>query len=994
MSTKLKIQRTLFLMAILLCEWSFSFSQSNETIRLGSFSVPPNLSSREIIKAVEDTIGVDVRELDEGRIDDVIQRARDIAGEETPNRPGEDINTQEKQEFSDKVLDQVQDASQKIEKLIETASEELRQNVQKVEVFGFDFLQNREIKLFNSALDIKPPENYVIGSGDELNIVVWGYADYNEVFTVDEKGYIQPRLVGRIYIKGLTYKNAKEVIRQRFGQAYNLRNSQLDITLNYSRVITVNVVGEVFNPGSFTVPAINTAFNILSFVGGPNEIGSIRNIQIKRGNDVVQRFDLYKFMFEPEKQEGVFLENNDYIYVPRAQKTIEISGEIKRPGKFELLENEGLNELLKYSAGFTPAAYTRNIQIKRYLNNKIYLIDIDLEKRNGQNFQLFDGDEIYVRKVPELLKNYVNIEGAVNIPGRYVFSEGLTVLKLIENAAGFKDDVYLEEAYLTRTFGDFTKKTFKLNLAEVLENPSSDQNMALKERDHIEIFSKTYFYDKFNVSISGAVRNPRSFELQEGMTLRDIILLAGGLEQHAYQSRAFITRTNPYDKRTSYLTVMLDTSNNMGALDTIKILENDQVEVLSNLTFLNESRVEIQGAVRHPGIFELWRELSLRDLILLAGGLNESVYLDRAYIFREKDELNRRIIPIPLDPSNNFANLDTVYLERRDIVKIFSKTEFLESYLVEVNGEVKKPDVFDFTFGMTLADALMLSGGFKFISANNRIEIARIEDFVEAVTNDIPLSTVIETVSVGVDIATDSLANAYKLQPFDQIYVRAAPGFDLQEKVYIYGEVQYPGVYPLQNKNETLSSLIERAGGLTEYSFARGTTLFREEENYGKVVMNLEKALRRNHSKYNYVLKEGDRINVPRTKDLVTIAGKIRYPYTDRDSTINAPYTNNKRARFYIRNYGTGFAKGAKKRDTYVVHSGGLVRGTKTFWGAKFYPRVDKGSSIYVPPKPPKREKRERKQRTGEFDPLKFTQSFLATTTSAVTLFLLIKSLD
>lgn len=950
----------------------------------------------KIIRAVEDTIGIEIENLGAEDIKDLEKRALELKNVSVSDRlksgSGDGGNQPSNQQGNKELLDEVKEATEKVEKLVETASEQLRESAPDVDIFGFDYVQEREVKLFNSALDVKPPDNYIIGAGDEINVNIWGYSDYNEVFVVEKEGYIQPRFVGRVYVKGLRVDDARKVLLSKFDQIYDLRNSKFDITINYSRVITVNVVGEVLNPGSYTLPAINSAFNILAFVGGPSAIGSLRNIQIKRNGEVIDRFDLYRYLFHPERQNDIFLQNNDYLFVPLAQKIVEITGDVKRPGKYELLESETFEDLLEFAAGFTPTSYTKSIQVRRYDNNAVFIFDVDVDslRRVGGVLPLKNGDLIRVRSIPERIDNILKITGPVKLPGQYEFREGMRVNDLVREAGGFQEEVYKKEAYLTRTREDFTKYTIKLDVAGILNNPGGEADLLLQKRDEVEFFSQDYFYDPYGVTIFGAVRNPRSFRLQQGMSIRDLIMLAGGLEQFAYLDRAYISRRNPEDNTWSYYAFKVDTSNNMAALDEYLIQPYDQVAIMSNLDFSRDNRVSIKGAIRNPGTYELWRDLSLKDVILIAGGLTEAAYLQRAYIYRKYDNLDEEIIPVELDTANGMLALEQLKLQRNDEIEIFSKNSYYESFPVEVAGAVRDPGLFLYRNNMTLADALILGGGLKFGASNHRVEVARVANFRESVEEDVPLRIEIIQLDISVDLARDNVANGFLLEPFDQVYVRETPGFDFQEKVYISGEVKYPGTYVLRDKNEQLESLIRRAGGLTEYAFADGATLVREEDRLGKVLVDLEKALRRPKSKFNYILKEGDVVTVPRQKDLVTISGKIAYPYIDADSLVNVAHTPGKRARYYIRNYGTGFTKQSKRRDTYVVYANGLVKDTRSLVGFKIYPKVERGASIYVPEKV-KKQRRDRSQpRERRFDPLTFLNTVFATTTSGVTLYLLV----
>lgn len=251
------------------------------------------------------------------------------------------------------MMEEAAKAGELIQQMTELGSTPLRVGLEPVDVFGFHVFRKKEDLLFNSATDMKAPRNYVIGAGDQLQVIIWGFSDYNELFVVDKEGFIQPRYAGRINVKGLTLEQAEQVVTRRLNQTYNMTNSRVAINLNYSRVITVNVVGEVENPGSYTFPAINTAFNLLSHIGGPTKGGSLRNVQIKRAGRVVATFDLYKFLFTPELVGDIFLENNDYIYIPPASNIVTVSGSIVRSGKYELLPEEGISSLLTYAGGYT-----------------------------------------------------------------------------------------------------------------------------------------------------------------------------------------------------------------------------------------------------------------------------------------------------------------------------------------------------------------------------------------------------------------------------------------------------------------------------------------------------------------------------------------------------------------------------------------------------------------------------------------------------------------
>jgi protein involved in polysaccharide export with SLBB domain len=942
----------------------------------------------------------------------ITELPKNISSSQNETEGHEIINQSE-----NKSIIETKDAIQEqTEKITEIAVQQELTDLEEVNIYGFEYFRDKKINIYNSAQDVRPPENYILGVGDQLNIAIWGYADYNEVFTIEKEGYIQPKYVGRIYLKGLTLANAREVIKARYSRAYMVENSQFDISLNYSRVISVNIVGEAEIPGSYSIPAINTLFNLLAYTGGPTKNGSIRNIQIKRDGVVVRKFDLYKYLLTPDNSVDYFLQNNDYVYIPVAKKLVTIKGEVTRSYNYELLEEEDLEDLIFYAGGLKPSALSSKIQIKRIVDNKTVIIDIDYAKAKAQkqSIKIYNGDVVVVGKVNIAAENYNTINGAVYIEGVFQFNSGERVTDLIEKAHGLKDNAYIEEAYLVRLNEDNTTTSIKIPLAEILKNPNSELNIYLKEKDELTIFNKEYFYDEYSISIKGAVRNPKSYKWQDGKTLRDLIIQSGGLQQFAYLERAYISRFNKENKTFSYFTVRLDTSDNYKNLDAIKLNRQDVVTILSNLNFIFENKVTIAGSVQMPGTYELWKELTLKDIVYLAGGFNENVLADKIIIERTNDDLSKQTISLNIDTANTFETLDQYKLKRNDIIKVFSKKDFVNYFDIQVKGLVKNPGKYSYSEGMSLADALLLAKGVTFDAASNRVEIARVANFMEASKQSDSTKISIEIVNIAKDFLNDEVANNYMLKPLDIIYIRSIPNFEMQKMVQVNGEVAYPGEYVLATKVDKLSDIINRSGGITYAAYAKGATLNRQKDNIGPIVINLEKALRRKTSKYNISLKEGDVLTIPELKDIVTLTGQIDYPFISTgmkrvthiadtmtaqeyldatpDKTISCNFEAGRSARYYIKNYASGFGKYSKKKDTYVIQPNGHIIGLRYALLARKFPKVESGATIVVP-RDEFKPKKARIKKNKPFNLNDVIKETVATVTSALTLYLLVKTI-
>jgi protein involved in polysaccharide export with SLBB domain len=637
-------------------------------------------------------------------------------------------------------------------------------------IYGKNYFIKSNINDFDKSILSKAPDNYILGEGDEVNISIWGYSEFNDVLRIDQDGFIYPQNVGRIYIKGLSYKEAREIVQKKFSSVYDLSNSTFAFRLNYSREIKVNIVGEVNNPGTYAIQSINSAFNALSIANGPNELGSVRNIYIRRNGVTIKTLDVYDFLNNPDSKQDFFLQDNDYIVVPAATKIVTIKGEIRRPMQYELKSTENMAQALKLAGGLSAAAFTNSIAIRRFTNGNMSIINLNMNELASQNYELKDGDEITVNKLGVDLYKYISIEGAVAVPTSYEFKNGITLADIIVQAGGLTSNAFTSQAYINRLLPNYSKQLININLDSAISFPSSRSNILLK-----------------------------------------------------------------------------------------------------------------------------------------AG----------------------------------------------DVITIYSKTDFLDNIFVNVYGLVHKPGSLNYGTNMTLQDAIIQCGGFAIGAAKGRIEIARISNSTD---NKLEVSKVtIRTIEFSGENKLDVNSSNFLLQPFDEIYVRKIPEYSIQNKITINGEINYPGTYVLQNKNEKLLDVIKRAGGLTSIAFINGVKLERAEYNLGYVIVNLKDAIADPKSQFNYILKENDIITIPKINELVSIAGAIQFSGIDTIGKINLPYIDNKRAGYYINNYAGGFIKRSLRNRVSVTEGNGRVRRTiRPLYLFRIYPKVSMGSKIFVPAKPVK----------------------------------------
>lgn len=482
----------------------------------------------------------------------------------------------------------------------------------KARIFGQNIFRNNKLSFFQKALDAKAPENYKVGPGDEISISVWGYSQFSETLDVDDRGYINPSSYGRIYVKGLTFKKMRSILKNKFSTFLDMKNSEIDVTLSYSRVITVNIVGEVYNPGSYTIPAINTAFNALVAARGPNQLGTVRNIYIKRNGKTVDSLDVYQFLFNPSRSQDIYLQDGDYLFVPPANNIVEIQGSVNRPYTYEMKNYETVAQAIKYAGGYTTNAFKDLITLKRidYDSKKVY----DINKQNIEKTNLQNGDEIIINSISNKLSNVVSIKGDIGVSGDYEYVRGEKLLGLLNRAKFISDKTFLERAYIIRLNPDRTKSHITVNLKNIITDPLDEENILLQEYDIIRVLSIDDFDDAFSVSIMGAVRKKGVFDFGIGMTLEDILLQAGGFTQDAEGSRVEVSRIIDYDSKLNKLNPRRAIVNTIQIGDGL-ILNNDaqsfqlqpfdQVFVRSNPDFEAPQNIVLSGEVKYPGVYTL-----------------------------------------------------------------------------------------------------------------------------------------------------------------------------------------------------------------------------------------------------------------------------------------------------------------------------------------------------------------------------------------------------
>ena len=350
--------------------------------------------------------------------------------------------------------------------------------------------------------------------------------------------------VGSIPISGVTIEIAEKKLKNDLSNIYrSLKNNSSNLSVNISKVrsINVTVIGSNY-PGVYTLSAANSIYDAVQLAGGPSNKGSFRNIQLIRNGNVIQSLDLYEFMTSNQKS-NISLSNNDVIRIPTYNNQIRVKGEVKRPGIFELKEDESLIDLIKFSSGFTNNAYSDEVKIVQKTNNQFRLEEV--EKNMFDSYYPKDGDVIEVEKILNRYENRGSDSRSCIFPGQFSLKDGMRVMDLINKAEGLIENANSYTARILRRNADLTRRNISLKLNEVFDSiPSS--NILLENEDIVEIFENDI--GDFTVELNGMVFNPNKYVHYEGLTLGDLISLSGGLLPNASGQIEVARKTNDPDE--------------------------------------------------------------------------------------------------------------------------------------------------------------------------------------------------------------------------------------------------------------------------------------------------------------------------------------------------------------------------------------------------------------------------------------------------------------
>lgn len=619
-------------------------------------------------------------------------------------------------------------------------------------IFGSELFTTKSLT-FEPNQNMPTPPNYVLGPGDQLELNVYGVQQFNFSGTLSKNGTLNVPNVGEVFLSGLPFDAAKSKLQKQIGRIYSTvasGGSKLSASVSNYRTILVTIIGAQ-QPGNYRLSAMSSVYNALHVAGGPSDIGSYRKIELIRNNKVIRTIDLYRFLTKGDQSDNVSLTDNDVIRIPSYDARITLEGEIKRPGIFEVLPGENLQQIVTYASSFTDNVYKNRILVKQKTNSELKVTDLN--------------EKTYATYLPQ---------------------------------AG-------------------------------------------------DVISFDKILDRY------------------------------------------------------------------------------------------ENRVQIKGAVYRPGEYSLTGTMTIKDLLLKADGVKENVFLSKASLIRQKEDLTKEYISFNLQAALNGDAAANMTLQKEDIVMVFFNQELLDSYKISIDGEVRKPGTYGYVAGMTLYDLLLESEYFTDIAASTITVFRNKKD----TTYNPKDQEKIVSFNLTIDPKNPEAAAAFVMEAQDQVVVRRIVTFETPQMVTLTGEVLYPGSYAIVKKEERVLDFIQRAGGLSDEADKEAIRVVRNGLN----IPIDWKAINRNPNRpRNLVLQPGDAIQIPNKSYTVTISGSVMF-------NTEVPYKKGKGVKYYINNSG-GTKDRGWLRKVYVVHANGSASTSGTFLGIRNYPKVLPGSQIIVPEKP------------------------------------------
>ncbi len=785
------------------------------------------------------------------------------------------------------------------------------------------------LEMVSSSVYATIPNRYVLSPGDSVQISYWGtMLDLQRVkLVVDEKGEVIIPQGGVMVVRGMTLDQFQKAVKEELRRV-TVEDLELIATLDQLKSIQIFVTGEAFRPGSYAVSAATTLFNALYAAGGPSDRGSLRDIRLLR-NQLETRVDMYDYLLRGDSEADFPLRPGDTIFIPVATRTVAIRGEVVRPGIYDLRENENIEALIALAGGIKTTGILQQVQIISLTPNKERkILEVELPDAGIiPNVPLYNGDVVTVQAILPIIENQVLLQGKVERPGVYALKPGMQVSDLFSDINRPLGEAYLERADLIRLNADKRTTTLiPVALGKALEKDPA-YNIPLASMDRLVVYSKweIAFHPEREVTVAGSVQRPGKYPRSDKMTLRDLLVVAGGVLPETHLLRADLSRYDFAREITTLIPVNLHKLLNGDDTENILLADRDALRVYSEkeAQFIPEHTVTLTGSVQRPGIYPRSKGMRLYDLFSAAGGPLPSAH-DTIEIVRARTQGALTLLTANLTGILKRDPASDLLIEDEDVVMVRRKTEFFDKPLfVTLNGEVARPGTYPLrTRDARFSDILKMAGGFTPLAYPKGTVFTRKREYLSSPeqTGDLSFANSLINIINDSDYERQLARSAYltRKEKEEKAQVSGLTGTDLFSKTSTIASNVGETTRQFVSAVEDQPAVVSRSRKFGEH----------ELQTTGRLIVDIEGS--------DPSLRDGDVITVPLRPTTVDVVGAVIRPTT-------IAYRSGK-AEVYIDLAG-GYAEDANTEKVLVLGVDGSMR------QANEVKRIHPGDVIYVPPK-------------------------------------------
>jgi len=810
-----------------------------------------------------------------------------------------------------------------------------------LEQFGYDIFTSLPTT-FAPVDGIPVPPDYVIGPGDSFTVQIFSGVDLQYNLVVTREGRLLLPEIGDIQVAGLTFDESKVLIKEAITRTR--LGVKVVVTLAELHTIQVMLVGEVLQPGSYTISGLSSLVNTLITTGGVKRTGSLRNIQVKRSGKLVTSLDLYDLLLRGDVGADVYLRQGDVIFIPPIGSVVSIAGEVVRPAIYELKSEETVSDVIQMAGGLLPTADPAKTQIERIERSGSYsLIQASLFDSTAVS-AIQNGDLIRIFPVIDKVDRVVLLAGNILTPGGYEWYPNMRVSDLLKSKATLLQSTEFQVAAIERENLDQKRtEVVYFNLERVFTDQGGAGDPVLQPRDRVLVFKTdgdraatlASIANKLKAQTSatelpltamllGAAKHKGEFPLAKQMRVLDLVQVGGGIKTGVDRGYTLLVRKDPESESIEFISLELskalqqprgDHNPRLMAGDKLYLFDSDsdRAELIKADIQQLESQarygslplvVEASGSLVNPGRYPLVPGMRISDLVVAAGGMKSDAYGVAATLSRKvqlDDQYSRTDeIPVSLTSSDPMLTGRNMILEPGDHLQMRQKPEWIDApHRVTILGEVKHPGTYEVDKRSTLCSLVNRAGGF---------------------TEDAYLFGAIftrESVRKREQVAIDRIHRQMDDLLAD---LHMSPGFDKSTKL---------------PENQSSWDVFQVINRLTP------------ESAIGRMVIDLEKAAARCDEEWDLALEDGDKLIVPRYHEEVSVVGQVYFPQSHQ-------FRRDRAALDYI-NLSGGPKELAQREHAYVVQANGEVmslRSRASTWGWLLSPNnveVTPGSTIYVP---------------------------------------------